>query len=556
MSTTHPSLSARLAQQRLVRGQAALWDGRRDEAIQAFRQAVAADPYHLDSLLWLAGVCADPHESMRHLTRILALDPHNAAAHEGMRWARQRLDGEPGSGQPLSIPDFVPASERMRQPRPVPAAPDASGPESRWAPPPIAVTAPAEPLAAAPRTRADGSLPRRWMTSRFATPVLAVVFGLWLVLIAAMSGVIVWLLLHPAPSIGATPVQAAPALVTLVPAASQTPMAAAVEPAVQPTGLASLDARSITATLGELDSAWAAADWERAAPLAAQAVASRPDDPDLRHKLMMAWFNRAVALMDAGELDNALSAYNQALDVTPPDPQVRSERDTLVNYLSGLSSFNQRNWPAAIQTLKTVYAADAGYLDARELLYRANYNRGTELKQKKDLAGAQKAFQAAVDLDSQAIEARGELAQVKAALAPPPPTPLPAPHVTGAKWIDVNLTTQRFRALRGDTVVYSFVTSTGETERPTTPGRYTVLDKIPNAYSRFWNLWMPYWMGIYWAGSSENGIHALPILSNGQKLWAGFLGRRVSFGCVILDTSAAKIMYDWADIGTPVMIHN
>src|SRR5206468_6941163 len=98
----------------------------------------------------------------------------------------------------------------------------------------------------------------------------------------------------------------------------------------------------------------------------------------------------------------------------------------------------------------------------------------------------------------------------------------------------VNLTTQRFRALRGDTVVYSFVTSTGETERPTTPGRYEVLDKIPNAYSRFWNLWMPYWIGIYWAGSSENGIHALPILSNGQKLWAGFLGRRVSFGCVIL----------------------
>ena len=49
---------------------------------------------------------------------------------------------------------------------------------------------------------------------------------------------------------------------------------------------------------------------------------------------------------------------------------------------------------------------------------------------------------------------------------------------------------------------------------------------------------------------------AQDILSNGQKLWAGFLGRRVSFGCVILDTSAAKTIYDWADIGTPVIIHN
>jgi lipoprotein-anchoring transpeptidase ErfK/SrfK len=129
------------------------------------------------------------------------------------------------------------------------------------------------------------------------------------------------------------------------------------------------------------------------------------------------------------------------------------------------------------------------------------------------------------------------------------------PQVVGAKWIDINITNQRFRALRGNTTVYTFVTSTGEKGRDTQPGSYQVLDKIPNAYSRFWKLWMPYWMGIYWAGSSENGIHALPILSNGATLWSGFLGRKVSFGCVILDTASAKLMYNWADIGTPVIIH-
>ena len=82
---------------------------------------------------------------------------------------------------------------------------------------------------------------------------------------------------------------------------------------------------------------------------------------------------------------------------------------------------------------------------------------------------------------------------------------------------------------------------------PTAPGTYRVLDKIPNAYASTWNLQMPYWLGIYYVGRIENGIHALPILSSGQTLWAGLLGRPASFGCVILDTASAKALYDWAD---------
>ena len=61
-------------------------------------------------------------------------------------------------------------------------------------------------------------------------------------------------------------------------------------------------------------------------------------------------------------------------------------------------------------------------------------------------------------------------------------------------------------------------------------------------------------MGIYWAGSLENGIHALPILSNGQTLWAGYLGTPVSFGCIILSTANAQTLYHWAEVGTPVIV--
>jgi lipoprotein-anchoring transpeptidase ErfK/SrfK len=134
-----------------------------------------------------------------------------------------------------------------------------------------------------------------------------------------------------------------------------------------------------------------------------------------------------------------------------------------------------------------------------------------------------------------------------------PSTPQPAPS-GGTKKIVVSISKQHLWAYNGNQVVYSFVASTGMAASPTAPGTYRVLDKIPNAYASTWNLQMPYWLGIYYVGRIENGIHALPILSSGQTLWAGLLGRPASFGCVILDTVSAKALYDWAELGTPVVI--
>jgi LysM repeat protein len=132
--------------------------------------------------------------------------------------------------------------------------------------------------------------------------------------------------------------------------------------------------------------------------------------------------------------------------------------------------------------------------------------------------------------------------------------PAPQPSAGGGKKIVISISRQHLWAYSGDKVVFSFVASTGLATSPTAPGTYRVLDKIPMAYASTWNLQMPYWLGIYYVGRIENGIHALPILSSGQRLWAGLLGRPASFGCVILDTAAAKKLYDWADIGTPVVI--
>ncbi len=103
----------------------------------------------------------------------------------------------------------------------------------------------------------------------------------------------------------------------------------------------------------------------------------------------------------------------------------------------------------------------------------------------------------------------------------------------GSKYILVDISEQHMYVYEGDVLVYSFVASTGM-NNATRVGTFAVQSKIPNAYGSTWNIWMPNWLGIYWAGGLENGIHALPILPNGATLWEGYLGRPVSYGCVVL----------------------
>ena len=129
-----------------------------------------------------------------------------------------------------------------------------------------------------------------------------------------------------------------------------------------------------------------------------------------------------------------------------------------------------------------------------------------------------------------------------------------APAASGPKRIVVDISEQHLYAYAGDTLVYSFVASTGERGRETKPGSYSVLTKIPNAYGSNWNIWMPNWLGIYWAGNLQNGIHALPVLPGGSRLWDGYLGTPVSYGCVVLGIWEADALYNWAEIGTPVTI--
>jgi lipoprotein-anchoring transpeptidase ErfK/SrfK len=123
----------------------------------------------------------------------------------------------------------------------------------------------------------------------------------------------------------------------------------------------------------------------------------------------------------------------------------------------------------------------------------------------------------------------------------------------GEKLIVVSIGKQHLWAYQDGELVFSFIASTGM-DNATRPGSYSVLDKIPNAYASTWNIWMPNWLGIYPAGNLENGIHGLPIMQNGRRLWSGVLGAPISYGCVVLGVEESLALYDWAEVGTSVQI--
>jgi LysM repeat protein len=131
---------------------------------------------------------------------------------------------------------------------------------------------------------------------------------------------------------------------------------------------------------------------------------------------------------------------------------------------------------------------------------------------------------------------------------------LPYPIVRN-KRIVVSLSQQRMYLYENGDLVKEYVVSTGIASSPTQPGVFQIQTHEKLAYASVWDLYMPNFIGIYeaWPGFM-NGIHGLPTLSNGQRLWANVLGRPASYGCIILDLPASDAVYDWAEQGVVIEI--
>jgi len=114
-------------------------------------------------------------------------------------------------------------------------------------------------------------------------------------------------------------------------------------------------------------------------------------------------------------------------------------------------------------------------------------------------------------------------------------------------WIDVNLSEQRVYAYEGDTVVNSFLVSTGVAETPTVTGTYKIWIKVPiqdMSGPGYYLPDVPYVMYFY----EDYGLHG--------TYWHNNFGTPMSRGCVNLTVDDAAWLFDWASVGTVVNVHD
>ena len=239
--------------------------------------------------------------------------------------------------------------------------------------------------------------------------------------------------------------------------------------------------------------------------------------------------------------DVEISKPTQTPTATPTSTPIPTFTSTPVPTEIPAQDLQENSDPAAIQISGDKYIVQAG-----DTLFKISQKLGVNMD---DLATVN-------SINVHGVIYTGQSLVIPAAGYVSVSTPIPdnnLPPETNDKYVLVDISEQHLYAYESGLLVYSFVASTGM-NNATRVGVFSVLDKIPNAYGATWNIWMPNWLGIYWAGTLENGIHALPILSNGSRLWAGYLGTPISYGCVVLGVNESQLLYDWVTVGTPVEI--
>jgi lipoprotein-anchoring transpeptidase ErfK/SrfK len=136
------------------------------------------------------------------------------------------------------------------------------------------------------------------------------------------------------------------------------------------------------------------------------------------------------------------------------------------------------------------------------------------------------------------------------------PTSQPGTGNGAGKKIVVSLSKQTLTMYENGSLVSLRRVSTGKWSTPTPPGSYRTYNKITSAYSKAYGLYMEYWMAFTADGSM--GLHSLPYWKqkNGGRLYEGaaHIGTPVSHGCIRQTLAEAKSLYEWAPIGTPVII--
>ncbi|NER40134.1 MAG: L,D-transpeptidase [Oscillatoria sp. SIO1A7] len=115
------------------------------------------------------------------------------------------------------------------------------------------------------------------------------------------------------------------------------------------------------------------------------------------------------------------------------------------------------------------------------------------------------------------------------------------------RWIQIDLGEQKLIAWEGGNPIYAIVVSTGKESTPTPTGRFAIQSKhelarmqgpgydVPN---------VPFTM-YYHRGYGIHGAN-----------WHNNFGTPVSHGCTNVAVNHAKWLFEWASVGTPVVVHD
>lgn len=126
-------------------------------------------------------------------------------------------------------------------------------------------------------------------------------------------------------------------------------------------------------------------------------------------------------------------------------------------------------------------------------------------------------------------------------------------RITNGKYIDINLADQIMTTFENGRPLNSYLVSSGKAGMNTPIGKHQIYNKHPRPWSNKYGLYMPNWMAI--TPDGLYGIHELPEWPSGYKEGEDHLGTPVSHGCVRLGIGPSQSVYDWADVGTPVIVY-
>jgi len=116
---------------------------------------------------------------------------------------------------------------------------------------------------------------------------------------------------------------------------------------------------------------------------------------------------------------------------------------------------------------------------------------------------------------------------------------------SGQRWIEINRRSQTLMAWQGNKQVYSVIVSTGKSTTPTPSGIFKIQAKHPTARMRGEDYNVPdvphvmYYSGNY-------AIHG--------AYWHRSFGIPISHGCTNVAPDHAAWLYQWASVGTTVVV--